>query len=247
MTLPTIHPRSLIAPAVLGGLLFAVGPMTLHEPLGVALWSVVAAIVLLPAAMPIAMPTEVAQAFLPVSSPADQRHESLCHSRYAAACAPVIVGVAVVAGMKPAIVIAVVAASLAGGAEILRTLRLPATLAIAMTILGASIAFTWPIWAAGLLMTHDLGAWLQRAVNVSPSFALNAAIAPDAPLTHRPLAYRRMNLGQDVSYAMPRSVWPCVVLHAGTGLVGWIGRRWTRMNADELQTTRANDGHPAGA
>jgi hypothetical protein len=239
MTRPKIYLRIVLAPAPLGAALFATGSVMLHETLGIALWSIVAVIVLLP----LELEKHVARASLRESSVIPNR-ETLGHDRYIAACLFVVLGVGIVAGWKAGTVIAAVAASLAGGVQILRSLRVPTTLAITMTMIGASLSFSRPFWAAGLLMTHDLGTWLQQLVSISPAFALNESIAPDAPLTHRPLAYRLMNLGQDVSYAMPTSAWPCVLLHAAVGFAGWIGRRWTRINADEAEP---NDlGHPEG-
>jgi hypothetical protein len=223
MTHPVQRIIDLAISALLGAALFAVGRFFIHEPLGLALWSAAATICLLP----------VAQAFLPVIG-ANHRQECLCHWRYAFAVAPIIVGAGLIAGWIPSVIIAAVALSLIGGASLLAAFRLPPTYAIAFTMLGASLAFTWPIWAANLLAAHDVGSWLQRFVDCSPAFALNATVSPEDALTHRPIAYRMMNLGQDVSYAMPANVWPCVGGHAGVGIVGLIGwglfgRRWTRM------------------
>jgi hypothetical protein len=213
--------------AMIGGACFGVGRFFIHEPLGFALWSTVSMIILLP----------VAQAFLPVIGTTNHRPECLCHWRYVFAALPLIVGVGLIAGWIPAGIVAAVALSLIGGASLLNAFRLPPAYAIAFTMLGASLAFTWPIWAANLIAAHDLGPWVQRFVDFSPAFALNAALSPEDALTHRPIAYRLMNLGQDVSYTMPANVWPCVALHAGVGIVGlvagMIGRGWTRMNADQ--------------
>ena len=213
--------RSLLVPVLIAIAAFSVGPIVLREPLGIALWAAVAAIALLP----LAYPSSVAQAFLPVSTEGRasislHRQEGLDHWSYSVAGIALAVGTVIFAGALPGVVIAAVAWSLLGGTQVLVALRLPAAFAIAAVMVGAALSLTWPIWGAGLLATHDLGPWLQRIVNISPPFALNAAIAPDDALTHRPLAYRLMNLGQDVNYAMPPSVWPCVLLHAAVGLVG---------------------------
>jgi hypothetical protein len=226
----------LLAAALIGAAMFAAGPLLLGEPLGIALWAVVTTIILLP----LALHASVARVFLPVSGEAEVAspgnglcNDRLCDWTYALAAAAVVSGTLAFAGALPAIVVAAVAWSLIGSAQLLSTLRMPVAAAIAVTVVAALLSFAWPIWAADLLARHDIGPWLQRLVNISPSFALNAAVAPDDPLTHRPMGYRLMNLGQDVNYAMPTSVWPCVLLHAAVGLLGMIGRGWTRMNADK--------------
>lgn len=196
--------------ALLGGALFAIGKHAIHDPLGLALWSAIACVCILPVA------------FVPAITSRRDVKEHLCHGRYAFAALPLIVGVGVIVGWTASFLIAAVALSLIGGASLVVAIRIPPSYAIAMTIFGATLAFTWPVWASGLLEHHDFEPWLQRAVDVSPAFAINSVVSPEDALTHRPTAYRLMNLGQDVSYAMPATIWPCIALHAGLGLLGLL-------------------------
>lgn len=61
-------------------------------------------------------------------------------------------------------------------------------------------------------------------MKIGPLFAINGNIDPTDAFTHRPLAYRLMNLGQDVFYEMPRSILPCVLVHVASGLPGILLR-----------------------
>ena len=211
----------LLLPAAVGLTLAMIALVRIDEPLGRALGMVVAVVVLLPLAMS-------ARRFGP---------HRLSIVSYTAAALPVFVATLCACGFASMAILFAVALSLIAGPALLPRLRVRIDLAIGLTIASALVAFTWPIWMSGILARVELGPWLQRMVDVSPAFALNAAIAPYDPLTHRPLMYRLTNLGQDVSYTLPSSLWPCVLLHAGMGIVGlvggFVGRGWTRIDADE--------------
>jgi hypothetical protein len=110
-------------------------------------------------------------------------------------------------------------AALCGVATALRRLRLPAVAASALTIVLAAAWLTWPIWMAPRLK----GAGSERAaamlVRPHPVFALNGAIWDSyrRPWPQHRLAYQLTNLGDDIAYTLPRSVWPCAILHSGIG------------------------------
>ena len=192
---------------VTGALVAGVGAIALREPMAVAFWGVVGVVIVLP---------------LMLRRGVD----------YAAAVVPIVASVAW-AGGRAAIVVAAVAASLWGGASVLRALRVPLEVAIVAMIVQAIAFTTWPLWAARFLLAYDLQRVVDLAVRFGPLFAINRAIDPTDAFTHRPVAYRWMNLGQDVPYALPATIWPCVLLHGSIGVAGIISRRWARMNADE--------------
>jgi hypothetical protein len=204
--------------------LIGIGRAAVIEPLGLALWCVVVAWLCVP--------------LMWDASGVDA-------SRYAVVLAVVTIGAMAFAGFIPALIVAAVALSMMGGVLLLAALRVPAAVAIGMVLVSTAIAFGWPVWAATFLTRVNTDPWLQWLVNVSPAFALNAALSPEDPLTHRPLAYQLMNLGQDVMYSMPASAWPCVVLHGAVGVVGvggwWVvSRRSSRVRPtthDQLPTT----------
>ena len=141
---------------------------------------------------------------------------------FATAAAIVVGGVIVVSGPGAATVVAAVAFALWGGVALLTACWVDSRFA-AMLVLVASLALlTWPIWAATLLLRFDVQPLVDGAVRFGPLFAINRAIDATDAFTHRPWSYRWMNLGQDVPYAMPTTIWPCVAVHAATGAAGWI-------------------------
>lgn len=124
------------------------------------------------------------------------------------------------AGPLAALVVGAVAFSLLGLLLLYVRIGVTTSLAISLLLVQGVLFFTWPIWAAQWLVRFDVQWLVDLLVKIGPLFAINGAIDPTDPLTHRPLAYRLMNLGQDIPYAMPTSVWPCVIVHVIVGLPG---------------------------
>ena len=78
--------------------------------------------------------------------------------------------------------------------------------------LGVGMLLVWlgaPVW----LSHHLSGASVQRMVEVHPLFAINGVIGWSV-WTEAPLAYRVLNLNQDVYYALPSSPLACILLHS---------------------------------
>src|SRR5688500_1007520 len=102
------------------------------------------------------------------------------------------------------------------------------TAAWAATIVGVAW-LTWPLWAAPFLGI-TLARWLTPA---HPLMAVNRVVlAEHGAWLQQPLMYHHATLGQDVPYALPRSVWPCVVVHAVIGLL-LLAPPWWRERARE--------------
>ena len=87
--------------------------------------------------------------------------------------------------------------------------------------LAAIVGLLWlscPVW----LMHHLPMAWMQRIIDVHPLFVLNS-VTKLGVWTESPIAYRLMNLNQDVYYAMPSTPLWGIAFH---GLIGgcliWI-------------------------
>ncbi|MEA2710242.1 MAG: hypothetical protein QOF78_2843, partial [Phycisphaerales bacterium] len=74
---------------------------------------------------------------------------------------------------------------------------------------------TWPIWTAPFL---DIGVarWLTPA---HPLMAINSIVLNHGVWLEQPLMYRFTTLNQDVPYALPRSIWPCAIVHVFIGLM----------------------------
>lgn len=85
----------------------------------------------------------------------------------------------------------------------------------ARIVVSAVITLTLFAWLSAPIWTSHYGSMSQRAVDLHPLLVVNGLLAPTDAWTHRPVMYTLTNLGQDRSYAMPRSAWTCVAVHAG--------------------------------
>jgi hypothetical protein len=74
---------------------------------------------------------------------------------------------------------------------------------------------SWPVWMSldGVRSAGTV-AWLVWA---HPIFAINAVLPQLGTWTHQPLMYQLTRLGQDVPYALPDGVVPCVAAHLAIG------------------------------
>jgi hypothetical protein len=97
-----------------------------------------------------------------------------------------------------------------GAAQLLSKLSNDPIPAAAVVVALAMAWLTCPIW---------LPAGAEKIVTFHPLFALNGVLKHLGMWTERPIAYRYLfALGQDVSYELPRSIWPCAGAHLLVGL-----------------------------
>jgi len=82
---------------------------------------------------------------------------------------------------------------------------------------------TWPVWTASFL-NITLARWLTPA---HPLMAINAVVLDHGVWLEQPLMYRYSTLGDDVPYALPGSIWPCVLVHGAIGLL-LLAPEWWR-------------------
>ena len=68
----------------------------------------------------------------------------------------------------------------------------------------------WPVWTASFV-DITLARWLTPA---HPLMAINSVVINLGAWLEQPLMYEHATLNQDVPYALPTSIWPCVVVHA---------------------------------
>ena len=115
------------------------------------------------------------------------------------------------------VVLAAFACALAGLTWVLRR-TIGGLAASAVTIVLALAWLLWPIWTSPWI-TADGAAWLSPA---HPLLAANHAVLDLGVWTQQSLVYRYTALGQDVPYALPESIWPCVLLQ---GLIA-LGLLW---------------------
>ena len=88
-----------------------------------------------------------------------------------------------------------------------------AVAAIASSAIAVVIAvgwLSWPIWTSPWV-TAEVAAWLAPA---HPLLAMNRVLLDLGVWTQQPWMYRHTTLGQDVAFALPRTIWPCIVMHA---------------------------------
>jgi hypothetical protein len=79
----------------------------------------------------------------------------------------------------------------------------------------ATLWLTWPVWTSSFV-TIGLANWLTPA---HPLLAVNGVVRQFGVWLEQPLMYRYSALGQDVPYALPRTIWPCVMVHALAGII----------------------------
>ena len=110
--------------------------------------------------------------------------------------------------------------ALAGVAWMLRPGIGPLASAAITTIV--SLAWlTWPIWTSPWL-TAGIASWLTP---VHPPLAINHVLLDLGVWTQQPWMYRHTALGQDVAYALPQSIWPCVLVHSAMAAgLAWPAR-----------------------
>jgi len=110
---------------------------------------------------------------------------------------------------------------------------------LSMRLIGADgriAAFTWMAWfAAPVTLAHAMlgshGVTIASAITrFHPLFALNRIVIDQGAWTSGDIAYRLLTpLGQDVAYALPGSVLPCVIGHLiVTGVCLFCWRFWAR-------------------
>jgi hypothetical protein len=103
-----------------------------------------------------------------------------------------------------------------GLTRVLRSAAVVTTIALAW--------LTWPVWMSPWV-TASAAAWLAPA---HPLLAINHVMANLGVWTQQRLMYPYTALGQDVPYAMPRSIWPCVLVHGIVGLMALLPALWRR-------------------
>jgi hypothetical protein len=109
-----------------------------------------------------------------------------------------------------AILLVAFLAAEAGVTRLLMRVHLHPVAASAIVTTISLLWLTWPAWASPWLPGHSVR-WL---VMFHPLMAINTAASELGIWTEQRVAYRLTNLGQDVPYQLPTSIWPCVAVHA---------------------------------
>src|SRR5205814_3886332 len=101
--------------------------------------------------------------------------------------------------------------AIAGLAALLQRVRIPPAVAVLLSIAWLS----WPIWLASVLRGRESA---ERVVAVlvaaNPTFAMQGSLFKSFPVpwAQYRIAYQLTNIGDDIAYQMPTSVFWCVLL-----------------------------------
>ncbi|MGH7214280.1 MAG: hypothetical protein ACREIT_05910 [Tepidisphaeraceae bacterium] len=114
--------------------------------------------------------------------------------------------------------------TLAGGLGLaLRRVGVHGVIASALAVVVGLAWVTWPVWLSPWLAGRE--AWVEWLAWAHPVMAINAAVAHLGVWSEQTVAYRLTNLGQDVAYQLPSTMWPSAVSHlvVGAALFWWGG------------------------
>jgi hypothetical protein len=116
------------------------------------------------------------------------------------------------------LVIIAYAAALAGLSVTLRLATRSAIVSAALSVVVGLVWLTWPIWASRTWNGGASEAAVARGVVCHPALAINGQMSRGlGNWTEQPVAYHLTELSQSVNFILPRTIWPCLLLH---GLIG---------------------------
>jgi hypothetical protein len=150
--------------------------------------------------------------------------------------------------LESSIVLIAYATALAGLSAGLRLARLSAALSAALTVTLALLWMTWPIWLSPTWNGEESTAGVARLVVCHPAFAINSLLVrPHGLWTEQSIAYRLTDLSQNVPYTLPKSIWPCVLVHGSIGAVLLGLAAWMRRKPREPVVSVPPESSPAAS
>src|SRR5258706_1593129 len=126
---------------------------------------------------------------------------------------------------RATLVLLIYAFAIAGLAVLLQRIRIPPAAVVILSLAWLS----WPIWLAPALGRRESA---ERIVGVlvaaNPTFAMQGALFQSFPVpwAQYRIAYQLTNIGDDIPYEMPTSVFWCVLLHGLIGLIAMLAAHW---------------------
>ncbi len=134
------------------------------------------------------------------------------------------------------------AAALVGLSAALRLATRSAIVSAALSVIVGLVWLTWPIWASRMWNGGASEAAVARGVVCHPALAINGQVSRGlGNWTEQPIAYHLTELSQIVNFILPRTVWPCVLLHGLIGaslliLAQWVESRRVASNEESGST-----------
>jgi hypothetical protein len=126
-----------------------------------------------------------------------------------------------ITALKMLLVLASYLFAVTGIVVLLARVSIHPTIGAAIAVMLAITWLSWPIWLSGHLSE---GRTLAALVAAHPIFAINGTSDTFGVWTQQHLMYRLTALGQDVPFALPRSILPCVLAHAVVGALCLVPR-----------------------
>ncbi|HEV8293501.1 MAG TPA: hypothetical protein VGP94_16310 [Tepidisphaeraceae bacterium] len=127
--------------------------------------------------------------------------------------------------LRVTLVLLIYTLAIAGLAAVVARIRIPPAVIVILSLAWLS----WPIWLAPALRGRQSS---ERTVAVlvaaNPTFAIQGALSKsfNVPWAQYRIAYRLTNIGDDISYDMPRSILFCVMVHGIIAAIAMLAAHW---------------------
>jgi hypothetical protein len=112
------------------------------------------------------------------------------------------------------IVLSAYTLALSALASAMRTARMSAVVASALTVTLALAWLTWPIYLSRTWHGEASAPGVARLGNVHPGLAINAQLRHLGNWTEQSIAYHLTDLNQNVPFTPPQTIWPTTLFHA---------------------------------
>jgi len=127
--------------------------------------------------------------------------------------------------LAAAILLLVYAFAAGGLGALVARIRIPPAVVVILAIAWLS----WPIWLAPALRGRESAERIVgRLVIVNPTFAIQGALLQSfpTPWAQCRIAYHLTNIGDDIPYQMPTTIFWCVLLHGIIAVIAMLAGHW---------------------
>ncbi len=126
---------------------------------------------------------------------------------------------------RATLVLLIYTLAVAGPAGLLARIHIPSAVVVIFSLAWLS----WPIWLAPALRGRASAEKVVAGlVAVNPTFAIQGSLLQSFPVpwAQYRIAYRLTNIGDDIPYQMPTSVFSCVLLHGIIAIIAMLAAHW---------------------